>query len=104
MSPTSGTSCPNTSETRSGSSVDTNQRKNDTRSDTIQFFFRFHRRANNNKRNQEQPRRTIFFFSYLNGGEGGNNGRAAESMSDEREMRQMTLNVRLQDNLRPRVA
>jgi hypothetical protein len=68
------------------------------------IFFRFHRRANNNKRNQEQPRRTIFFFSYLNGGEGGNNGRAAESMSDEREMRQMTLNVRLQDNLRPRVA
>ncbi len=45
-----------------------------------------------------------FPFSYLNGGEGGNNGRAAESMSDEREMRQMTLNVRLQDDLRPRVA
>lgn len=41
MSPTSGTSCPNTSEIRSGSSVDTNQRKNDTRSDTIQFFFDF---------------------------------------------------------------
>ena len=28
----------------------------------------------------------------------------SESMSDEREMRQMTLNVRLQDDLRPRVA
>lgn len=41
---------------------------------------------------------------YLDGGEGGNNGWAAESVRDEREVRQVTLNVRFQDDLRPRVA
>lgn len=41
---------------------------------------------------------------YLNGGEGGYNGRAAEAVSDERKVRQVALDVGLQDDLRPRVA
>ena len=41
---------------------------------------------------------------YLDGGEGGNDGWTAESVRDEREVRQVTLNVRFQDDLRPRVA
>lgn len=43
-------------------------------------------------------------IAYLDGGESGNNGWAAESVRDEREVRQVTLDVRLQDDLRPRVA
>lgn len=41
---------------------------------------------------------------YLNGGEGGNDGRAAESVSNERKVRQMALDIWLQNDLRPRVA
>ena len=40
----------------------------------------------------------------LNGCKGSNDGWTAESVSDEGKVRQMALDVRFQDDLRPRVA
>ena len=42
--------------------------------------------------------------SYLDGGEGGDDGRAAESVRDKRKVRQMALDIWLQDDLRSSVA
>ena len=41
---------------------------------------------------------------YLDGRQGSDDGRTAETVSDERKVRQMALDVRFQDDLRPRVA
>ena len=43
-------------------------------------------------------------FRYLDGGEGGDNSRTAKSVRDERKMRQVALDVGLQDDLRSCVA